>query len=71
MTLGPLIALIPSAEKIRGWPAQALIIFGRVPMFYYLVHIPLIHLSALFVNLIREESAGMHVTSHPIRKING
>ncbi|HVU58442.1 MAG TPA: heparan-alpha-glucosaminide N-acetyltransferase domain-containing protein [Puia sp.] len=54
MTLGPLIALVPFAERVKGWFAGVLIIFGRVPMFYYLLHIPLIHQSALLVNLIRE-----------------
>jgi uncharacterized membrane protein len=53
MTLGPLIALIPLAEKTKGWLANVLSIFGKVPMFYYLMHILLIHLSALMVNLIR------------------
>jgi len=57
MTLGPLIALVPYAEKAKGWFAEVLVTFGRVPMFYYLLHIPLIHLSALLVNLIREGSA--------------
>ena len=52
MTLGPLIALIPFAEKARSWLSNTLAIFGKVPMFYYLLHIPLIHLSALLVNTI-------------------
>lgn len=54
MTLGPLIALVPYAEKAKGWFAQVLVTFGRVPLFYYLLHIPLIHLSALLVMRIRE-----------------
>jgi len=54
MTLGPLTTLVPYAEKVQGWFAQVLITFGRVPLFYYLLHIPLIHLSALLVMLIRE-----------------
>ncbi len=54
MTLGPAIALIPFAEKVKGWFVRLLIIFGRVPLFYYLLHIPLIHLSALLVDYIRE-----------------
>lgn len=53
MTLGPAIALIPYAEKARGWLARILITIGRVPLFYYLLHIPLIHLSALLVNFIK------------------
>src|SRR6516162_2550848 len=52
MTLGPLILLMPWAEQARGWFAEALKIFGRVPLFFYLLHILLIHISALVVNLI-------------------
>jgi len=29
-------------------------VFGRVPLFYYLLHIPLIHAAALVVSLARE-----------------
>ena len=54
MTLGPIIALLPWAEQARGWLARALETIGRVPMFYYLLHIPLIHLAALLVTLVRE-----------------
>jgi uncharacterized membrane protein len=54
MTLGPLIAVLPYAGRARGWLTRALSIFGRVPLFYYLLHILLIHLSALVVNLIKE-----------------
>lgn len=53
MTLGPLIALLPFAGRARGWLADALTTFGRVPFFYYLLHIPLIHALALIVNLLR------------------
>jgi uncharacterized membrane protein len=52
MTLGPLIALAPWAGRAKGWFANLLTVFGRVPMFYYLLHILLIHTSALLVNLI-------------------
>jgi len=52
MTLGPLIALIPWAETAKGWLADSLKIFGRVPMFFYLLHILLIHVSALLVNTL-------------------
>jgi uncharacterized membrane protein len=52
MTLGPLIALSPLAERLRGRMAETLATFGKVPFFYYLLHIPLIHISALLVNAI-------------------
>jgi uncharacterized membrane protein len=54
MTLGPLIALLPLAERARGWFAEMLAVFGRVPLFYYLLHIPLIHVTALGVTFLRE-----------------
>ena len=57
MTLGPTIALLPLAERARGWLADVLGTFGRVPMFYYLLHIPLIHAMALLVWFIRDGSA--------------
>jgi uncharacterized membrane protein len=53
MTLGPLILSIPLAERAKGWLATVFTIFGRVPLFYYLLHIPLIHILALGVNKIR------------------
>jgi uncharacterized membrane protein len=53
MTLGPAIALLPLAER-RGWFSEILATFGRVPMFYYLLHIPAIHLAALVVTVVRE-----------------
>lgn len=54
MTIGPAILLMPFVEKSKGFFANAMKIFGRVPFFYYLIHIPLIHISALVVMLIRE-----------------
>jgi uncharacterized membrane protein len=57
MTLGPPIALLPLAEKARGWLARVLEEFGRVPMFYYLLHIPLIHALALIAWILRDGQA--------------
>ena len=54
MTLGPSIAFLPFAARTRSWVAQALATFGRVPMFYYLLHIPLIHVLALITWYLRD-----------------
>lgn len=54
MTLGPAIAVLPLAENARGAIGRALSVFGRVPFFYYLLHIPLIHAVALIVSRLRE-----------------
>ncbi len=57
MTLGPTIALLPLAERAKGRVAEVLATFGRVPMFYYLLHIPLIHATALVVWMLRDGTA--------------
>lgn len=56
MTLGPLIALVPRASATGGWLAEKLEVFGRVPLFYYFLHIPLIHVSALVLGMIKDGS---------------
>jgi uncharacterized membrane protein len=53
MTLGPLIVLLPLFDRARGAMMNALALFGRVPLFYYVLHIPLIHIAAIIVSLIR------------------
>jgi uncharacterized membrane protein len=53
MTLGPTIALIPALERARGPVVRWLTVFGRVPMFFYLLHIPLVHALAVLVSLVR------------------
>jgi uncharacterized membrane protein len=54
MTLGPMFILLALAERWRGRIAEVVMTFGRVPMFYYLLHIPVIHLAACVVSLLRE-----------------
>jgi uncharacterized membrane protein len=54
MTLGPSLALLPFLERVKGALGTLLETFGRVPLFYYLLHIPIIHLTALLVFLLRD-----------------
>ena len=66
MTLGPTIALIPLLEQARGAMSRILTVFGRVPLFYYLLHIPLIHLLAMVASLVREGSVNPWLfANHP------
>ena len=67
MTLGPTIALMPWLERAHGAVARWLTVFGRVPMFFYLLHIPLIHALAVLVSLVRTPAdTAWLFTNHPM-----
>jgi uncharacterized membrane protein len=68
MTLGPLIALLPALENAHGRVAEVLSVFGRVPFAFYLLHIPLIHLLAVFISVVRTpEATSWLFQDHPLR----
>jgi uncharacterized membrane protein len=53
MTLGPMLLVLPFLENAGSRVTNVLKIFGRVPFFYYVLHIPLIHFAAMVVSLLR------------------
>jgi uncharacterized membrane protein len=46
MTLGPALLLLAAFDRPLGPIAARLVVYGRVPLFYYLLHLPLIVLCA-------------------------
>jgi uncharacterized membrane protein len=58
MTLGPPLLLLPLLERWRGRVADVVHVFGRVPMFFYLLHIPVIHIGARLFTLITQGPGG-------------
>lgn len=67
MTLGPMIAMLPVLERLRGPVSRWLAVFGRVPMFFYLLHVPLIHAAALVVALLMLGAIPPWLTgNHPV-----
>jgi uncharacterized membrane protein len=47
MTLGPMLMLLSLLERWKGRFAQWVLVYGRVPLFYYFAHIYLLHAMAL------------------------
>lgn len=67
MTLGPVMIAIPMLEHARGRVARWLSVFGQVPFFYYVLHIPLIHIVAVLISLARTpQSTGWLIANHPM-----
>jgi uncharacterized membrane protein len=53
MTLGPTLIALALIDRANGRVAEWLQVFGRVPFFYYVLHIPLIHVVAVLISLVR------------------
>ena len=53
MTLGPGIFNLGLLERIKLKDSNPFIVFGRVPMFYYLLHLPVIHGLAVLLAWLR------------------
>ena len=67
MTLGPTIAAIPLLERANGPIARWLAVFGCVPLFFYVLHIPLIHAVAVAISLVRSPWATSWLFgNHPV-----
>jgi len=66
MTLGPTLLVFPFLGN-TGRVLGVLTTFGRVPFFYYVLHIPLIHLAAIVVSLLRSGSVSPWLfLNHPV-----
>jgi uncharacterized membrane protein len=57
MTIGPSLLFLGLMDRFdfrsaSGWVARKIITLGRVPMFYYVLHLFLIHLLAILVGVI-------------------
>lgn len=57
MTIGPLLLLLRLVDGGVPRLLQPVVVFGRVPLFYYLLHFFLIHLLAVLVCLVRYGTA--------------
>lgn len=68
MTLGPTLLALGLLEGARDRVSRWLAVIGRVPMFYYLLHIPVIHLLALVIAAVRSrDTLGWLFGNFPLR----
>ena len=49
MTIGPSLLVLAYVEKIKNKITDFFIVFGRVPLFYYFLHILVIHILAIII----------------------
>lgn len=58
MTLGPAILALSCFDRDLGKWAKPIVVFGRVPLFFYLLHLPLIHGIAVLLSYLRYGNGG-------------
>lgn len=67
MTIGPALLFLAFTEKINTAASRVISVYGRVPMFYYLLHIFLIHLLAmLFTGLFTNNDWKVWILDQPL-----
>jgi uncharacterized membrane protein len=57
MTLGPAMIFLWAVDRRTPQPLRPALVIGKVPLFYYLLHFPLIHLLAVVTSYVRYGSA--------------
>jgi uncharacterized membrane protein len=65
MTLGPALIVLALLDRETPRLAKPLLVFGRVPMLYYLLHLPLIHGLAVMVQSLRHGTIPLWLFGDP------
>ena len=71
VTLGPAMLFLVFAEAPLRWLGQRIVVFGRVPMIYYLTHIFLIHGLAMLAAVLQGYKASDMVLSSRVNLSQG
>ena len=66
MTLGPALMFLSWLDRRSFQRANPVIVFGRVPLFYFVLHFYAIHLLALFMALVRYGGPAWHFMLNPL-----
>lgn len=71
MTLGPALIALAILQTLTLSPRNPLVVFGRVPLFYFLLHFFLIHASLLLMSWFRYGNAVFAFIFHPVPTLGG
>jgi uncharacterized membrane protein len=71
MTLGPALLVLAWFDRLTFKPANPLVVFGRVPMFYFVLHFYLIHVLAMLGAWLRYGSSTARFIFNPLPSMGG
>jgi len=65
MTIGPSLLLLSAIEKYKNKVTDFFVVFGRVPLFYYFIHILIIHLIAIILLVVSNKDYSIMLNMTP------
>jgi uncharacterized membrane protein len=58
MTIGPALIILSFTENVSNWFTRFIMVFGKVPFFYYILHVSLIHSMAWIFFFVSGRGSG-------------
>lgn len=71
MTLGPALILLAYLDRHPPKPTNPLVTFGRVPLFYFVLHFYLIHMVVLLLSFVRYGGHTVAFAFNPVPNMGG
>lgn len=71
VTLGPVFILLSRMENTQGGWVKPLVIFGRVPLFYYILHFFVLHAAALILFMMKSGKSFSDIDFHMSASFGG
>jgi uncharacterized membrane protein len=71
MTLGPALIMLELFDRMSFKFTNPVIVFGRVPLFYFVTHFYLAHIASAVLALVKYGSAAWGFIFHPVPSMGG
>ena len=71
MTLGPALLALAWFDRPGLTPSNPLVVFGRVPLFYFVLHFYAVHAAAVILALLRYGRGALAFVFHPLPSMGG
>jgi uncharacterized membrane protein len=71
MTLGPALLALAYFDRAELKPSNPLVVFGRVPLFYFVIHFYAAHATAIVLAWLRYGRASLTFAFHPVPSMGG
>jgi uncharacterized membrane protein len=71
MTLGPALIMLGLFDRMSFKSTNPMIVFGRVPLFFFVIHFYAAHIASVVLALVKYGSAAWGFVFHPVPSMGG